>query len=153
MIRVLVVEPGHGTDPLTFQVRHVQLGSSDARYEALSYAWGTTMVAFLNKYEIFGAVPESLYRALLSLRHRSDQRVLWADALCINQRDEEEKGRQVRLMRKIYKQATKVLLWLGGPRCKSSTSYLCACNKDLQQRSPNGTGSRLPVLGPTHPSV
>jgi hypothetical protein len=40
-------------------------------------------------------------------------RVLWADAICINQNDLPERSQQVSIMRKIFKQAERVLSWLG----------------------------------------
>jgi hypothetical protein len=40
-------------------------------------------------------------------------RVLWIDALCINQRDNEEKSRQLLRMPDIYRTALKVVVWLG----------------------------------------
>jgi hypothetical protein len=40
---------------------------------------------------------------------------LWADAICINQKDNEEKMKQVLLMGDIYKQASSVIAWLGNP--------------------------------------
>ena len=38
---------------------------------------------------------------------------LWADALCINQADIAERGRQVLLMADIYSSAELVFAWLG----------------------------------------
>lgn len=38
---------------------------------------------------------------------------LWADALCINQADNQERGDQVRMMASIYKAADLVISWLG----------------------------------------
>ena len=38
----------------------------------------------------------------------------WVDALCINQSDIDERNDQVQLMRRIYKQADSVMIWLGG---------------------------------------
>jgi len=40
-------------------------------------------------------------------------RLLWVDALCINQADPDEKTQQVRRMDKIYSKANHVLVWLG----------------------------------------
>ena len=40
-------------------------------------------------------------------------RPLWIDAICLNQASEEEKKNQVPLMGKIYKSATRTLIWLG----------------------------------------
>ncbi len=38
---------------------------------------------------------------------------MWADAICINQSNDEEKARQVPLMDKYYSEAQRVLVWLG----------------------------------------
>lgn len=40
-------------------------------------------------------------------------RLLWVDALCINQQDNDEKSSQVMMMRHIYARAKNVLVWLG----------------------------------------
>jgi hypothetical protein len=50
--------------------------------------------------------------------HRKDSivgqdRLLWVDALCINQQDEIEKANQVKMMGKIYARALNVNIWLG----------------------------------------
>jgi len=39
--------------------------------------------------------------------------VLWADAICIDQQNIEERGTQVQLMGMIYWKADRVLVWLG----------------------------------------
>lgn len=39
--------------------------------------------------------------------------LLWADAICINQNNVEERAEQVKLMEDIYPSARKVLLWFG----------------------------------------
>jgi Heterokaryon incompatibility protein (HET) len=44
---------------------------------------------------------------------KESPRVLWVDAVCINQNDEDEKSEQVSKMREIYGGATKVYAWLG----------------------------------------
>jgi hypothetical protein len=41
------------------------------------------------------------------------ERVVWADAICINQQDVEEKSHQVKLMASIYSRASQVVIWLG----------------------------------------
>lgn len=41
-------------------------------------------------------------------------RLLWVDAVCINQADVEERGRQVRIMDRIYSGCVEVLVFLGG---------------------------------------
>ncbi|KAJ8108293.1 hypothetical protein OPT61_g8273 [Boeremia exigua] len=46
-------------------------------------------------------------------RHPKTIRRLWADAQCVNQMDVAEKSSQVRAMGKTYRDAKKVLVWLG----------------------------------------
>jgi hypothetical protein len=58
-------------------------------------------------------VTVNLHEALSHLRDRSIERIIWVDAVCINQNDGEEKGQQIQLMAKIYGQASRVLVWLG----------------------------------------
>ena len=54
-----------------------------------------------------------LYAALKRLRDKDNPRVMWVDALCINQGDPEERKGHVQLMGQIYAQASKVVIWLG----------------------------------------
>ncbi|KAH6975183.1 heterokaryon incompatibility protein-domain-containing protein [Ilyonectria sp. MPI-CAGE-AT-0026] len=93
-----------------------QLGSRSSHpYEALSYVWGpendkkSIYIDGKNKLD----VTANLYVALLHLRHRFVERILWIDAICVNQKDDIEKGHQVESMAKIYAKASRVLVWLG----------------------------------------
>ncbi|KAI9933594.1 hypothetical protein MW887_008067 [Aspergillus wentii] len=83
-------------------------------YEALSYVWGNSpkRVSILVNGCLFYVTP-NLWSALFRLRRRKRGRLLWADAICINQNDWEERGQQVRIMRDIYKTAFRVVVWLG----------------------------------------
>ena len=38
---------------------------------------------------------------------------VWVDAICINQKDVDEKNRQVSIMQEIYQRAKDVHIWLG----------------------------------------
>jgi hypothetical protein len=58
-------------------------------------------------------VGKNLFGAFLGFRNRLTKRVLWADAVCINQADIPEKNRQVAMMDRVYSQATIVRIWLG----------------------------------------
>lgn len=61
----------------------------------------------------FIEVRQNLATALIYLRHKSEARVLWIDALCINQEDMEERSSQVARMADIYRLAHRVVVWLG----------------------------------------
>ena len=66
-----------------------------------------------------------LYMALKRLRFADSKRVLWVDAVCINQDDLEERRLHVQFMGQIYTQAKKVLVWLGN----CFQSYHPACSQ------------------------
>jgi hypothetical protein len=46
-------------------------------------------------------IQANLYYALQRIRHRDRSRLIWADALCIDQSNKRERGHQVRLMGSI----------------------------------------------------
>ena len=83
-------------------------------YEALSYVWGGSdkrqSIFIGNQYL---AVTLNLYAALLRLRDRDFPRIIWVDAVCINQEDKQEKEHQIQFMAKIYGKASRVIVWLG----------------------------------------
>lgn len=60
-------------------------------------------------------VTMNLEVALRYLRHVSEKRVMWIDAICINQRDIEERG-SVMHMGSVYSGASRVIAWLGEVR-------------------------------------
>lgn len=83
-------------------------------YEALSYVWGSqceTHTITVNGCDLH--VTRNLYTALVHLRDNQLERILWIDAICINQEDDDEKSEQIPLMRSIYAQADRVVVWLG----------------------------------------
>src|SRR4051794_38739048 len=110
-IRVLVLSPGTPSTPITCSTTTVPLFSSPPPYyEALSYVWGSPLdpehISF-NGHEGF-PVTRNLFIALKYLRFPDRERVLWVDALCINQKDVSERNEQVRLMGEVYGRASEV---------------------------------------------
>lgn len=88
--------------------------TNNSQYEALSYTWGDS--AQTRDISVNGSsfvVTENLFVVFQHIRFRSSPRVLWIDAICINQNDVTEKNSQLQQMRDIYKQAFEVLIWLG----------------------------------------
>jgi len=83
-------------------------------FKALSYVWGDvgqTLPITVNSTEVH--VTTNLFAALESLQRKPRGTYFWIDALCINQSSPDEKNHQVLLMRKIYRQAEQVFMWLG----------------------------------------
>jgi hypothetical protein len=58
-------------------------------------------------------ITKNLECALRYLRYKESPRVLWVDAICINQNDLAEMSEQVPKMGEIYSRAMKVYAWLG----------------------------------------
>ncbi|KAK0645797.1 heterokaryon incompatibility protein-domain-containing protein, partial [Cercophora newfieldiana] len=85
-------------------------------YEALSYQWGNAdgnQPPAITINGISKQITPNLHSALRHIRDTGRERVLWIDALCINQDDLEEKSSQVQRMAGIYQLAERVLVWLG----------------------------------------
>ncbi|KAE9371169.1 HET-domain-containing protein [Stipitochalara longipes BDJ] len=82
-------------------------------YTALSYVWGNpfhTKKVWVDETPVL--VTYNLYSALRDLRHESRALQIWADAICINQQDDEEKFRQISMMGKIYSLADYTVIYL-----------------------------------------
>ncbi len=121
-IRLLNLFPGKGFEELKCSLQIVKpfeglkASSQTAKYsyEAISYVWGDAKM----RDEIICdgktlSITLSLGNALRRVRHPDRERALWADGICINQEDKEERGHQVILMAAIYSAAHQVLCWLG----------------------------------------
>lgn len=84
-------------------------------YEAISWVWGESASCTIIEYKgINLTIRQNLDVAMRAFRLPDRARLLWADALCINQGDPDEKAEQVAMMGLIYACAAKVLIWLGG---------------------------------------
>lgn len=83
-------------------------------YESVSYTWDDQEP---DRYVLCDgkklAVTRNIEAILYGLRLPHRPRLLWIDAVCINQRSEEEKSKQIKLMGRIYKNSLSVIVWLG----------------------------------------
>jgi hypothetical protein len=139
MIRLIEIEDSDwGDEVLNCHIRHFALRDAPS-YTTLSYCWGDPNIT--HPIWCNGAVLDittNLYSALINIRdtltapcinsegeeqydsqysqcllHEHRAKWLWADAMCINQTDLLEKNQQVPLMRQIYSNSKKTLIWLG----------------------------------------
>ena len=130
-IRLLEVLPGddvrihcrmHIAD--LFSIPSLCIDGISRTYEALSYTWHSQ--ALTNTILCDGRllrVTHSVYEALSSLRRSTISRILWIDAICINQADPQERTHQVGLMRQIYNRAALVISWLGEEDEHTATAF------------------------------
>ncbi|KAF1977592.1 hypothetical protein BU23DRAFT_433478, partial [Bimuria novae-zelandiae CBS 107.79] len=122
-IRVLKLEPGYVYFHIRVSLIHINLDDpSHIPYEALSYTWNeyyphenlnTKFGGYIIMDGHWMQVSRSLHHALCVLRRVDRARIIWADALCINQKNNDEKKYQVGLMQLIYKRALHVMIWVG----------------------------------------
>ncbi|KAI1500260.1 HET-domain-containing protein [Biscogniauxia marginata] len=125
-IRLLTLLPGVFAEDIVVTLKIAELNAkSPPEYEALSYVWGLEKdpVAITVGRKWASKVSQNLDTALRHLRSEHQPRVLWVDAICINQDDVHERGQQVAIMGDIYRLARRVIVWLG-PQADGSTLAL-----------------------------
>lgn len=114
--RLLVVTPGPPEDTSISVSLEQCLPQLAQPYDALSYVWGdqkTKTTISLNGKPF--DITLNLHWALRRTRHRHQTRLIWADALCINQLDLHERSQQVAMMGSIFSHARNVLVCVGDP--------------------------------------
>ncbi|KAL7893156.1 heterokaryon incompatibility domain-containing protein [Trichoderma sp. SZMC 28014] len=133
-IRLLTLAPSANlSDPIQVEMSIVKLADEPA-FNALSYVWGTSTkkLPITCNGEQFD-VTENLDSALRHLRSEENERVFWIDAICINQKDDLERGYQVSLMKDIYRMASLVVIWLGEADSDSDLVFPL-CEKMIETR-------------------
>ncbi|CZR70249.1 uncharacterized protein PAC_20150 [Phialocephala subalpina] len=109
-IRLIQLEPQPFSSNAPCWCKFIHKSLDDSfEYDALSYTWGDGAVQRTISCEDgqelkVGINLHSALTALRSFEMRSS-RLLWIDALCINQNDNEERNQQVSLMADIYSKA------------------------------------------------
>lgn len=127
-IRVARLCKGYYTDPVICELFEAYLDPDEiVPYAALSYVWGDES----EKQQIYinekrALVTSNLFKALKSLRQMDKDKVLWVDAICIDQANNKEKGHQVGQMRLVYERAEEVIIWLGESDAKIDILFECA---------------------------
>jgi len=115
-IRLLTLRPGEYGQPLHMSLSHHDISDSHEvqSFSALSYVWGDPTQlrpAFCDGRTI--GITKNLFGFLQRLRRPDAARLIWIDAICVNQRDLDERSAQVGIMGDIYAKANQVLIWLG----------------------------------------
>ncbi|KAH8792160.1 heterokaryon incompatibility protein-domain-containing protein [Hyaloscypha sp. PMI_1271] len=140
-LRLIRLLPGPISAEVEIEIFHAQRSS---KYEALSYVWGppertdvalvrkpvkalSKLVRYVNRSKrrehsepsATIGITDNLAVALRHLRDPNKSRILWVDAICINQDDLAERSAEVLEMGSIYSRAEQVVVWLG-PSSKDS---------------------------------
>lgn len=153
-IRLLEILSQTPEQAVICKLHTVSLDSSPY-FVCLSYVWGDPSVT--EEIVVDGTPRKVTANLAAALKHAKKHWIeaqngsgdastfrLWADALCINQSDLEERSTQVQLMRSIYSSADSVLAWLSSDdgqvlgafkfmeeTVQAMRTYLEACNQRL----------------------
>ncbi|KAK1756482.1 heterokaryon incompatibility protein-domain-containing protein [Echria macrotheca] len=98
-------------------------------YETVSYTWGgededytPSRPIYIGPYWDVVFQPRNCWEMLRFIRPWRGVRMVWVDALCINQTDVEERGAQVATMGDIYRRCSRVIVYLGPDLAAPSTT-------------------------------
>ncbi|OCK99287.1 uncharacterized protein K441DRAFT_652727 [Cenococcum geophilum 1.58] len=116
-IRLIYLSSGDPHEPLYCTIQHANLKDAP-QYHALSYVWGDSRKP--KRLQIGGNhyldITLSLFHALRDVRATRAERMcyaVWADGVCINQADLDERAQQVSMMSSIYRQSTHIITYIG----------------------------------------
>ncbi|KAF2676235.1 HET-domain-containing protein [Lentithecium fluviatile CBS 122367] len=112
-IRLLKILPGDTEDVIMTELVTTEL-TNPLLYEALSYVWGPWHER--RSLRVNGQAVEvhaGLFDAIHTLRSSTSERLIWADAICIDQSNFLERNHQVSIMGQIYESAKSVTVYLG----------------------------------------
>lgn len=136
--RLVTIHPGEYDDDIVVDLSDIALKETDEsqlrdknvftpeyrvsaathleQYEALSYVWGSPenpSYVFVGEEGRRIPITRNLDMAIRHLRYSERPRVVWVDALCIDQTSLGDKSRQVGHMNHIYWSTSRVVVWLG----------------------------------------
>lgn len=120
-------------------------------YEALSYTWGDpspTQRILVDGKDTF--IAKNLEVALRYLRLADETRMLWIDALCIDQSSNEDKNLFIPFMHKIYGSAFGTVVWLGeaSDQAERAISLLEAADAEAAEASAREQNAFQPLMSP-----
>jgi hypothetical protein len=120
--RLLRLKPGKKEDTVVCSFQEVSIDQA-VEYEAISYFWGGNDLGWKDSVKIeledrggrthAVFIRNNLCNALKSLRHPTEVRSFWVDALCINRSDKLETNHQVSMKLRIFYNAQNQCFWLG----------------------------------------
>ncbi|KAG6356451.1 hypothetical protein INS49_015839 [Diaporthe citri] len=116
---IYLTESGDVSSPIHFRLEEYAFNDYP-EYETVSYVWGgencdSTLCkpVYVGRFWDVDLATRNCSALLHYLRRRQVCRVLWVDAICINQADNTEKPAQIPRMGDIYSNCERVVAYLG----------------------------------------
>lgn len=123
-IRLVKILPGNRRTKVRCVLEPASLDHDLPGYDALSYCWGdASQKTWVTCNEQHLEITKDLFTAIHRFRHKDQTIRIWIDQFCIDQKNLEERGNQVQLMRDIYSRARNTLVWLGGKADQSVLAF------------------------------
>lgn len=145
--RLATIQPGTGESAIFASLSWEDSKRPRRAYRCLSYAWESVSrdaAILLDGYNF--PVTTNLLRALQNLRKPKQTLIVWIDQICINQNDNIERAHQVRIMKHIFREASKIYVWLGESDHRSEKLFEYAKRIRRGEDSPKSVTKR--ILGP-----
>jgi hypothetical protein len=149
--RYVKLLPGTGGDPIVCEIFEAST-EDHLPYTALSYAWGPyeNLQKILCSGGAYLEVTPNLYHALKQIRHPSESQTFWIDAICVNQKDVDERNQQVAQMKHIYSQSQKLLIWLGDLGSKAAHELIARLASVVEDPEQPGAFQPQPWVASPH---
>jgi hypothetical protein len=146
IIRLVELAPGARGDPVVIRLFIAEL-EHHPEYEAISYVWGNTedTVPILCNGRTLD-ITMNLNAAFARVRYNDRPRILWADAVCINQTNMTERSHHVSFMGRIYRHARKVLVCLGQDLDGGAEDVAALVKENADLVSKYGSVAEMPIL-------
>ena len=110
--RIFILQPG-GCDMPVF-CRMTTNKEYPGSYDTISWAWKypiEEVLVYIDDLPFY--VPRELYSAINALRSPVSECAFWADAICIDMSNLQERFNTIKLFRHIFMKSSRVCVWLG----------------------------------------
>ncbi|KAL9619477.1 MAG: hypothetical protein Q9160_005914 [Pyrenula sp. 1 TL-2023] len=152
-------------DPLALEavndlgIRLTESLPQDAQYLTLSHRWSSQLLEQLNHHRTTDQAPSTVptnlmnspvartFRDAVQITRILGYRYLWIDALCINQKDESEKAKEIGSMAQIYARAVANISATGAIQAEDGLFFerdltpFTPCPRVIEQTSGSGKGT------------
>ncbi|KAJ1323322.1 HET domain-containing protein [Microdochium nivale] len=146
--RLLRLLPGDSHAPIECQLIPADLDHARGTFEAASYTWGSPEDQPLIQCNgVAMSIQRNAFAMLRAFRLPRAPRLLWVDAICIDQSNLDERAQQVAIMNQIYEGPKQVTIWLGEADESSRKALQFASTLDIDLLKQE-LGSQISSLGP-----
>ncbi|KAK5079469.1 hypothetical protein LTR70_009424 [Exophiala xenobiotica] len=151
IIRLVELRPAESGDKIDIRL-HIHELEHAPSYEAISYVWGVSpgLVPITCNGKPF-SITATLDAAFRRIRLSDRSRIVWADAVCINQRNTKEKNHHVAFMNLVYRHAEKVLVCMGAAPDDDARNIRTLINKHQARTWNYKSVKQMPILASDDP--